>query len=278
MKESIPSFDRQKRNAYAMPSLSHTRLRQAIALAILSILGSENNGVAHEACSKTRPPFVDLATSPRNPKKTILADPVYSMDRNHWGKALVGYESAQIRLPEEIIEKLIIATKKIRQELIKLGMNPTEASRIHIIVKDGYRPHETTNFMADYAKKFEPTTLDKYVTGIDKVSGHNNGKTVDLTIGLKDEQGTVHEIWMGSYFDEFNGYAHHAEPGRVLNRRTDDPLSYDANGFKKLNFVDTAKLRELLKNVMADIGGKPLQSEWWHYSFGRGQCYDTPIR
>ena len=79
-----------------------------------------------------------------------------------------------------------------------------------------------------------------------KGSNHNRGTAVDLTlIDLKTGQ----ELPMGTGFDNFTDTAHHsftALPPQVLRNR------------------------EQLKAVMERHGFKPLDSEWWHYTYTAG--------
>ncbi|MEX6686717.1 M15 family metallopeptidase [Danxiaibacter flavus] len=102
---------------------------------------------------------------------------------------------------------------------------------------DAYRPYSVT-------KKFwELINDERYVANPAKASGHNKGAAVDLTIiDLK----TKKELDMGTAFDNFTDSAHHsytALPPKVL-----------AN-------------RKLLKETMIKYGFKPLETEWWHYSW-----------
>ncbi|MCF3108565.1 M15 family metallopeptidase [Niabella sp. CC-SYL272] len=105
---------------------------------------------------------------------------------------------------------------------------------------DAYRPFSVSE------KFWELVKDERYVANPAKGSNHNRGTAVDLTlIDLK----TGRELPMGTGFDNFTDTAHHsftALPPQVLRNR------------------------ERLKNVMQMHGFKPLDSEWWHYTYATG--------
>lgn len=107
---------------------------------------------------------------------------------------------------------------------------------------DCYRPHSVQ------WKLWEKMPDRRYVSDPRKGSMHNRGAAVDLT--LADSAGR--ELDMGTPYDYFGPEAHpscRALPDSVLARR------------------------ELLRDVMARQGFKPIRTEWWHFFFG-GKTYD----
>ena len=82
----------------------------------------------------------------------------------------------------------------------------------------------------------------RYVTPPSKGSMHNRGAAVDLTI--VDQDGN--QLDMGTPFDYFGKEAHHA--------------------YTNLSEEILAN-RKLLKGTMAEVGLKPITTEWWHYSY-----------
>ena len=91
---------------------------------------------------------------------------------------------------------------------------------------------------------------DRYVANPAKVSGHNRGITVDLTIiDLKTKQ----ELDMGTGFDNFTDSAHQS--------------------FTALSETILAN-RTLLKETMIRFGFKPLETEWWHYSWPNPERFE----
>jgi len=112
-----------------------------------------------------------------------------------------------------------------------------EQKGLGLKIFDAYRPYSVTQ------KFWELVHDERYVANPAKGSGHNRGITVDLTIiDLKTKQ----ELDMGTDFDNFSDSAHQsftALPEKVLSNRI------------------------LLKETMIRFGFKPLETEWWHYSW-----------
>src|SRR6476620_9652476 len=92
---------------------------------------------------------------------------------------------------------------------------------------------------------------ERYVANPSKGSGHNRGLSIDLTlVDLK----TGKEIEMGTGFDNFTDSASHSFinlPEEILQNR------------------------KLLKETMEKYGFKPLQTEWWHYSWPNDRNYEV---
>lgn len=129
-----------------------------------------------------------------------------------------------------------LALKKVQAELSMMGLG--------LKIFDAYRPYSVT------VKFWELVHDERYVANPSRGSGHNRGIAVDLTIiNLK----TGKELTMGTGFDNFSDTAHHAF--------TDLPEEVLQN-------------RELLKSTMQQYGFKPLDSEWWHYSFPGSDRYE----
>ena len=101
---------------------------------------------------------------------------------------------------------------------------------------DCFRPRPIQQKLWD---KFEDP---RYVTPPSKGSMHNRGAAVDLTIVDKDGK----QLDMGTPFDYFGKEAHHA--------------------YTNLSKEVLAN-RKLLKETMAEVGLKPITTEWWHYSY-----------
>ena len=110
---------------------------------------------------------------------------------------------------------------------------------------DAYRPYSVTKEM------WELVHDERYVANPSKGSGHNRGLAVDLTIISLD---TGKELDMGTGFDNFTDSAHH--------------------DFKQLPQA-ILQNRQLLKESMERYGFKPLDTEWWHYSWPHDRNYDV---
>ncbi len=246
------------------------------------------NALAHagKCIDIPNPRFEEL--SDKNGKGLIIADPVYSTDRNFTGKPIPGYDSPKIILDRQVIENLKVATASLRKGLERKGIPAAEAAKFVLIVKDGYRPHESaTHAMGEFGKAH----------GISKaylsysVSGHNSGKTVDLTLGYKDD-GEIKEVWMGARYDEAlyifvdkslktKGYKpEHSNldnAGRPTPLPEDSRYSYNQAGYKVVDGVATLELRNILSTAMQTSGAKPMNSEYWHFKYEGGGCYNQPI-
>lgn len=129
------------------------------------------------------------------------------------------------------------ALAKIQQALREKGYG--------IKVFDAYRPWSATKEMWDLVKD------ERYVADPSKGSNHNRGLAIDLTI-VRLNGGA--ELNMGTGFDNFTDTAHHSFtqlPQEALNNR------------------------KMLKTLMEQYGFKPLESEWWHYSWPDNRKYEV---
>ena len=103
---------------------------------------------------------------------------------------------------------------------------------------DGFRPRSVQYRM------WEIVPDPKYVADPNIGSSHNRGGAVDLTI---IDFSTKDELDMPTTFDFFGAEAHHDY--------MDHPLQVIAN-------------RELLKNLMTNVGSFSIYpEEWWHYKY-----------
>lgn len=246
------------------------------------------NALAHlgQCIDIPNPRFEEL--SYQNGQGLLVGDPVYATDRNFTGQPIPGYDSPKIILDRQIIEKLKTAALDLRKEFEHHGMDPGEAAKFVLIVKDGYRPHESaTHAMGEFGKAHGiPGAYLSY-----SVSGHNSGKTVDLTLGYKDG-GDTKEVWMGARYDEAlytfvdkslkaKGYkpehSHLDEPGRPNPRSEDTRYSFGEAGYKIVEGINTKQLRNILNAAMQKSGASGMNSEYWHFKYTGGRCYNQHI-
>jgi zinc D-Ala-D-Ala dipeptidase len=111
-------------------------------------------------------------------------------------------------------------------------------------IYDAYRPYSATKLMWELIKD------ERYVANPKSGSNHNRGLSIDLTI--VDKNGN--ELPMGTGFDNFTDTAHHS--------------------FTNLSPTILAN-RKLLKETMEANGFKPLETEWWHYTFITTDVYNV---
>ena len=128
--------------------------------------------------------------------------------------------------------------RKLPAEALLQGQKILAAKGLGFKIFDAYRPYSVTKKMWDLIHD------DRYVANPAGGSGHNRGTSVDLTIiNLK----TGIALDMGTAFDNFTDSAHHIFTQKL-------PLQIIEN-------------RNLLENVMKQIGFRRLETEWWHYSW-----------
>jgi D-alanyl-D-alanine dipeptidase len=112
------------------------------------------------------------------------------------------------------------------------------AGGLGLKIWDGYRPRSVQYRMWDIVP--DP----RYVADPNIGSSHNRGGAVDLTI---IDFSTKKELDMPTVFDFFGVEAQH--------EYMDHPLHVIVN-------------RELLKNLMTNVGGFSIYAEeWWHYKY-----------
>lgn len=125
------------------------------------------------------------------------------------------------------------ALQKIQLELKEEGLA--------LKIWDAYRPYQVTR------KMWQVVPDARYAADPATGSGHNRGIAVDLTLV---DRTSGKELDMGTDFDNFTEKAHHdctSLPNQVL-----------------LN-------RKKLKSLMESNGFKALETEWWHYSWQKGE-------
>jgi len=125
------------------------------------------------------------------------------------------------------------ALQKIQLELKEEGLA--------LKIWDAYRPYQVTR------KMWQVVPDARYAADPAIGSGHNRGIAVDLTL---IDCITGKELDMGTEFDNFTEKAHHdyrSLPEQVL-----------------LN-------RKKLRSLMESNGFKALETEWWHYSWQKGE-------
>jgi len=134
------------------------------------------------------------------------------------------------------IENLKLVQDSLRNLQFHNGMNYTDG--LGLKIWDGYRPRSVQYRMWDIVP--DP----RYVADPNIGSSHNRGGAVDLTI---IDFSTKKELDMPTVFDFFGVEAHH--------EYMEHPLHVIAN-------------RELLKNLMTNVGGFLIHDEeWWHYKY-----------
>lgn len=172
--------------------------------------------------------------------RTIRTEIRYATRNNFTGAVLPGYERPLALLRPEPAQRLA----RVHQSLRSRGLG--------LKVFDAYRPVRATLGMVDWAER----TGNQWVLEqgyVARQSGHNVGRTVDLTlVSLRDGR----ELDMGTAYDTFSEAAHTA----------------NASG-------QVAANRRILVDAMAAEGFQNYDKEWWHFSIpGPREPLDAPLR
>jgi D-alanyl-D-alanine dipeptidase len=176
----------------------------------------------------------------RSIDRTIRTEIRYATRNNFTGAVLPGYERPLALLRPEPARALA----RVHQSLRSRGLG--------LKVFDAYRPVRATLGMVDWAER----TGNQWVLEqgyVARQSGHNVGRTVDLTlVHLRGGR----ELDMGTPYDTFSRAAHTA----------------NATG-------QVAANRRILVEAMAAEGFQNYDQEWWHYSIpGPRDALDVPLR
>lgn len=166
----------------------------------------------------------------------------YFTENNFTGRRVCGYHAPLAAMRLESLKALELCASEFRRR--NLGLR----------VYDAYRPQQATDAMLAWAEDENDTaTKAEYYPGIDKAeipgnyvarrSNHRLGGTVDLTL---ISWGNGENLDMGGPFDFFG--------------------ELSSLGYAGLTGAQAAN-RALLREVMEAYGFKPLESEWWHFSY-----------
>jgi D-alanyl-D-alanine dipeptidase len=176
----------------------------------------------------------------RSVDPTIHTDVRYATRNNFTGAVLPGYERAVAMLRPDAAAALGRVSARVRP----LGLR--------LVVFDGYRPVRATLGMVEWAER----TGNQWVLEqgyVARQSGHNTGRTVDLTL-VNAQSGRA--LQMGTEYDTFSERAHTA----------------NASG-------DVARNRRVLVEAMQAEGFQNYEKEWWHFSIpGPREPLDVPLR
>ena len=181
----------------------------------------------------------------------------YSGYENFIGKPVSGYEGDVAILTKEAANAL----KKANEEFNKLGLG--------IVVYDAYRPMRAVEEFVKWTEDLNDTKMkqkfypninksDMIKNGyISKKSGHSRGSTIDLS--LYDLR-TYNYLDMGGEFDYFGEKSH-----------------YDYKGLT----IEQKENRKILRDIMVKFGFKPINTEWWHFTFidepYKDEYFDFPV-
>lgn len=191
----------------------------------------------------------------------IQTDVRYYSNDNFMGRRIKGYLAPNVYMTREAATAL----KAVQADLAHLGLS--------LLVFDAYRPQTAVNHFIAWAKdlddtagkaKYYPDTAknrlfkDGYIASR---SGHTRGSTADLTIAMKNSDGSFSQLDMGTGWDLLGEKSH---------------VDYmNITGQQRAN-------RSLLRAVMTKHGFKPYDKEWWHFTLGSEPYpetyFDFPVK
>lgn len=166
---------------------------------------------------------------------TIMVDLKYATTDNFMGKNMYGSLRKAYILPH-MAEKL-----KKANSLLKAMSKDS----LCLVIYDAARPQSVQKDMYDQVKD---TPQKVYVARPNKGGRHNFGVAVDLSIWDKKRN---EPIDMGTPFDHFGEAAHLDKDAQLLQ--------------KGLLTKEHIKNRQLLIDIMKQVGLRPYRREWWHY-------------
>lgn len=167
----------------------------------------------------------------------IVLDLKYNTEDNFLDQKV--YTTDECYVSRALLERLIIIQDSLRRITLHNGTSYPQG--LGFKIWDGYRPRAVQFLMWEILP--DPTFVANPYSG----SSHNRGEAVDVTLV---DRATGLELEMPTYFDDFTAAAQHG----YMNL----PAHVIAN-------------RELLKDMMVQVGGMNLYSaEWWHYSLPIG--------
>ncbi|WP_240796612.1 M15 family metallopeptidase [Streptomyces sp. RFCAC02] len=188
-------------------------------------------------------------TALRDVAPSIGQDIRYAGDHNFTGEPVDGYREAECLLTQDAARALRRVQRAVRRRGYAL------------LVYDCYRPQRAVDRFLRWADDTDDTrTKDEFYPRVRKDrlfdegylaerSGHSRGSTVDLTLRRDGEP-----VDMGTGFDFF------------------DPKSHpDADGLSE----DQRSARAVLREAMTAQGFVPVETEWWHFTYGAEPFPDT---
>lgn len=190
----------------------------------------------------------------------IQLDLRYFGEDNFVGQRVDGYEGPRCILTAQAAEAVL----KVQEELRPFGLS--------LKIFDAYRPQRAVDHFVRWARDLNDTTMKgSYYPEVRKEelfdkgyiaerSGHTRGSTVDVTLGVAENNG-FRELDMGTGFDFFGPQSW--------------PLDQTMEPEQRAN-------RLLLRQIMTKYGFKPYDQEWWHFTLKDEPFPDTyfefPVR
>lgn len=177
---------------------------------------------------------------------SIAVDMIYFSPVNFVGRPIDGYRSNGCFLTTAAAESLRTAQRRLRSARPELTL----------LVRDCYRPRKAVRHFLEWARRpdelemkemFYPDLSKRQIIEqgfVAPVSAHSRASTVDLTIGRRDNSGSLESIPMGTRVDFFGERSRVDFPG--------------ISGEERAN-----------RRLLVDVLGPDFRSyskEWWHFT------------
>lgn len=194
--------------------------------------------IKQDSISKIERLFIDLElisidfVCPNIRVALAYSDTHNFMHQNMYGSLVKAY------MQKETAMKLCVAQQYLN----------TIDSNLCLLIFDAARPQSIQKYMWNHVK-LPAKERSKYLMNPQKISGHNYGISIDLTIYNKANNSLLD---MGSPFDYFGEISEPRHEPRLLSEG-------------KLSKAQI-KNRTLLRKVMNQAGFTGIVSEWWHFN------------
>ncbi|MFZ1813711.1 MAG: M15 family metallopeptidase [Rhizobiaceae bacterium] len=190
---------------------------------------------------------------------SIVQDMRYAGRGNFTGSKVPGYEAGECILARPVAQSLAQVQKAL------------SADGHGLMVFDCYRPVRAVQAFVRWASGqgngkdpvYHPNVAGNRLVSegyIGARSGHSSGGSIDLTLGMVQQDGRFEPVEMGGRFDLF------------------DPLSHVS---AKSVSPEARANRKRLQQVMNRHGFSGYSREWWHFRFAdepfAGQRFDFPV-
>ena len=194
----------------------------------------QNNELLYEVEPEIRKVIIENLVNIKEIDNTFFVDLKYATTDNFTGVVLYeGLEDAFLQ--PDVAQMLVEAHRYLK------SLHP----ELRLLVYDAARPLSVQRAMWERVKD---TPFHRYVANPDRLSLHNFGAAVDLTI--VDSFGNP--LDMGTPFDFF---------GRAAGIN-------DEEGLVKQGLITQQHVqnRQLLRQVMRHVGFRTIHGEWWHFN------------
>lgn len=185
--------------------------------------------------------LIDIPVKPNN-EKMMLIKPGFKLVTKPINNEMFAFTGNAIYVRKSVAEKLNQASMLLAYTGPNLQLEVVYGYRALSIQKKLFNQHKKrleleTNYIGD-----ELLEATHRLVAVPEVAGHPTGGAIDIQIIYKEVP-----INMGTKIWEFNN---------------------DAFTFSPYISKQAQKNRQLLRNILIQVGFAPFDGEWWHFSYG----------